>query len=453
MPNTTKNKRILFVGQALYNHWYLAQELCKIDWEAHVLNTDLNNSNANFYHGENFSFLREPLINPEKRLRFYFYALRHYDLFHFANSEGIVFLNQYDGIKKSKKGLLYGITHIVLTFLFTKILRWRLSRIYALVYLFGTKGSHWLLKIFAHHLPERWDILLIKKINKRIVYTNNGCLDGVLRSSFNKWSTPDNNPICSTICHYKNSEDICSDLKNKKWGEFRNNVADYQCLLGGNRVDYNISKKIHERPEVYALDKNFWNPDLLIPTNYLLPISKDTVKLFHSVGNFDSRSKLNIQTIKSTHIYFKTVEQLKEKGYNVDLIFFKDVPNKIIRYYQLQADIIVDMLTFGFFGANIREGLMLGKPCICYLRPEWLEQMRSEIPGYVDELPIINATPSTIENILIDLITNPAKRKDVGLKSRQFAEKWHASDVAAKKMASIYSKLILEKQQQIFNAI
>lgn len=446
MPEPLKNKSILFVGQAFYNHWYLAQELCKLGWKAHVLNTDTNNANANFYHGENFSFQTELLIPPAKKLRFYFYALRQYELFHFANYNGIVFLNQYDDkVNKKKKGLRYTITHWLLTFLFTKLIRWRLPYIYALVYFFGTKGSHWLLNKLAHHLPERWDILLIKKLNKKIVYTNNGCLDGVLKSSFNKWSTPDNKPICSTICHYKDREDICSDTLNKKWGEFRNSVADYQCLLGGNRADYNTSSKVHERPEVYALDKNFWTPHLLIPTNYTLPISKDTVKLFHSVGNFDSRHHQNKETIKSTHIYFDTVDQLKEKGYQVELIFFKDVPNKIIRYYQLQADIIVDMLSFGFFGANIREGLMLGKPCICYLRPEWLEQMRTEIPEYVEELPIISATPATIETILIDLITHPAKRNEVGLKSRAFAEKWHASDVAAKKMDTIYSELLLAK--------
>ena len=37
------------------------------------------------------------------------------------------------------------------------------------------------------------------------------------------------------------------------------------------------------------------------------------------------------------------------------------------------------MLTYGFFGAGAREAMMLGKPVVCYLRDEWLDQMRAEI--------------------------------------------------------------------------
>ena len=89
------------------------------------------------------------------------------------------------------------------------------------------------------------------------------------------------------------------------------------------------------------------------------------------------------------------------------------------------------MLTFGFFGANIREAMMLGKPTVCFLRPEWLEMMREEIPEYVDELPVISATPETIDEVLRTLINDKAKREEIGLRSREFAVKWHGSEKAA----------------------
>ncbi|MBA3664212.1 MAG: glycosyltransferase [Bacteroidetes bacterium] len=420
----------------------MSRELRKLGWKADQLNT-ASTTTDNFFHGHDLSFAEPELDTPEKRLRFYMDALCTYGIFHFANAHGIYFLTYYDHFSKTnKKGILYKTTGKILTFIFEKILRWNLSYIYRLYGFLGLELSHKLLKKYAHHLPYRWDILLIKKTGGKIVYTNNGCLDGVLKSSFVQWSTPDNNPICSTICHYKDRPDICSDAINTQWGEFRNKVADYQCLLGGNRVDYNISGKVHERPEVYCLDKEFWNPDILVPSNYLVPYDSSILKLYHAVGNFDGRNQKGIKTIKSTHIYFNVVDQLKQKGHKVELIFFKDVPNKILRYYQLQADVFVDMLSYGFFGANIREGLMLGKPCICYLRPEWLEQMRAEIPEYVDELPVINANPQTIESVLLDLINNPAKRKEIGVKSRLFAEKWHGSEAAAKKFNEIYSHLL-----------
>jgi glycosyltransferase involved in cell wall biosynthesis len=445
MPDTKiKSRSVLFVGQAFYNHWYLSRELRKLGWKADQLDM-ASTLNSDFFHGQDLSFADTKYNTPQKQLRFYLDSLCIYDIFHFANAHGIYFITTYDSLKDKPKGVLYKPTHTFFIFFFSKILRWNLSYIYRLATFLGTNRVNKLMLKYGHHLPERWDVLLIKKLGKKIVYTNNGCLDGVLKSSFAKWSTPDNSPICSTICHYKDREDICSDAINGRWGQFRNEVSDYQCLLGGNRADFNISEKVHERPEVYCLDKNFWSPDILIPTNYLLAIPPTTVKLFHSVGNFENRNQNGSKTIKSTHIYFEVVEKLKAKGLAVELIFFKDVPNKIIRYYQAQADIFVDMLSFGFFGANIREGMMLGKACVCNLRPEWMEQMRKEIPEYANELPVINATPQTVEAVLTDLINNPQKRKEIGERSRKFAEKWHSSDSAAKKFDEIYSKLLTQR--------
>jgi len=320
-------------------------------------------------------------------------AIRNYDIFHFSNAGGLYFSNYISEILRK----------LNLGYLGIKILR---------------------------------------KLGKKIVYSNNGCLDGVSQTSFSSWG-PES--VCD-ICVWKNNPSVCNDEKNLKWGKIRNELADYQITLGGNRKDYNDDPRVHEVPGFYCLDHEFWDPDILIPSNYLLPIEKSTIKILHAIGNFDSRTKGNDKkNIKSSHIYLPLIEQLKKEGYDVELIFFKDVPNKVFRYYQLQADIVVDMLTFGFFGANIREAMMLGKPCICFLRPEWLESMRKEIPEYVDELPVISATPDTIHEVLIDLIVNEEKRKEIGKKSREFAVKWHSAESGAKQLDKIYSNLLSNK--------
>jgi glycosyltransferase involved in cell wall biosynthesis len=126
----------------------------------------------------------------------------------------------------------------------------------------------------------------------------------------------------------------------------------------------------------------------------------------------------------------------------VEMIFFQDVPNLKLRYYEAQADIVVDMLTFGFFGATVREAMMLGKPAVCYLRPEWLESMREQIPAYVDELPVVSATPDTIHDVLQDLIDHPAKRQEIGRRGREFAVKWHSAEAGARRFDQIYSELL-----------
>jgi glycosyltransferase involved in cell wall biosynthesis len=144
------------------------------------------------------------------------------------------------------------------------------------------------------------------------------------------------------------------------------------------------------------------------------------------------------------------IEKLKKENYPIELVFFYNVPNKEITYYQAQIDIIVDLLTFGWFGATIREGLMMGKVCVCYIRPKWAEYIAKTFPEYADyirELPVISATPDTIEEVLRDLLDNPEKRVKIGKRSREFAIKWHSSKVAAEKLDRVYS-MILEKANQ-----
>lgn len=436
----TRRRSVLYVGQSFYHHWYLSRELRKIGWKADQLNIDPNLESQKFYHGQDYDFNEASLKEPHQRLNFFMRAILDYDIFHFANAHGIYFLTDFDNPQYKRS--FFGIRLIsrFVMFILNNIIKWRVDSLYSMVYFIGFKRTISILKRYSYCLPDRWDIFLLKKIGKKIVYTHSGCLDGVSQTSFRKWTTELSESVCD-ICPYKDDANVCSDEKNLAWGKFRNEIVDYQCTCGGNRVDYNISPSLHEVPQVVCLDKNFWSPDIIVPTNYKLPLADNTVKIYHAVGNFDNRSA-GIKTIKSTHIYVPLIENLKKEGFNIELLFFKDVPNKILRYYQSQADIFVDMLTYGFLGANIREGLMLGKPCVCYLRPVWLEQMKQEIPEYVNELPIVNANPNNIREVLIDLITHPEKRKEIGKKSREFAVKWHSSDNAAIVFDKIYSDLI-----------
>jgi glycosyltransferase involved in cell wall biosynthesis len=100
------------------------------------------------------------------------------------------------------------------------------------------------------------------------------------------------------------------------------------------------------------------------------------------------------------------------------------------------------MLTFGWFGANIREAMMLGKPAVCYLRPSWLEQVREQVPGYVEELPVVSATPETVHAIVSELLDHPERRRELGEAGREFALKWHSSAAAARRFDEIYSELL-----------
>jgi hypothetical protein len=380
---------VLFAGQSYYHAWYLSRELRKLDWQADVLNWDPNPAAYLYYHGEDI-LLTYDGRHLLKHALFYARALRRYDIFHFSNRNGFCL-------------------------------------------------SHTLHDRVARRFGPAAEIMLLKRLGKKIVYSNTGCLDGVLQSTFDAWGPE---PTCE-ICPWRSIPDICSDESNRAWGELRNSLADYQVTTGGNRGDFNDDPSVHEVPEFYCLDPNVWRPDLPIPDKHRLPYRPDTLKLYHAVGNAATRVAAGTrQSLKSTHIWFPLVEQLKTEGRDVELVYVTDVPNMTVRYYQLQSDVICDMLTFGWFGANIREAMMLGKPAICYLRPSWIEQVRREVPGYVEELPVVSATPETARDVLLELMDDPAKRQELGERGREFALKWHSAQAAARRFDQIYSELL-----------
>lgn len=383
-------KSVLFVGQAYYNAWYLSRSLRKLGWQADLLNWDQNPASQIYYHGEDYKFEYKEERDLYPQLAFYIRTLVHYDVFHFSNAHGIVF---------------------------------------------GFQLHSW----FKKHFGEFFEIRLLKQLGKKIVYSNNGCLDGVSQTAFSKWGST---PVCS-VCRWRSEPSVCSDERNLTWGEFRNSVADFQCLLGGNRVDFNDAPTVHEVPEFYCLDKDIWHPRLAIPEAFRLSSAqKETVWLYHAVGNKSDRTTDEGVNIKSSHIYLPVITKLKQEGLSLELLEPTGIPNKEVRFLQAQADIFLDMLTYGWFGANAREAMMLGKPVICYIRPEWLESLREEIPEYADELPIISATPETIEHVLRDLISNPEKRREIGMRGREFAMKWHSAEAAGRRFNEIYSELL-----------
>jgi len=392
-PARTKG-RVLYVGQNLYQTWHLSRALRKLGWKADVLNWDQAEQNQIFYDGEDFRlrFGQNAMLNVLRNLKFYARSLSNYDIFHFSNAHCMHF------------------------------------------------GSP-LHSFCGRHFGDYSEVRLLKRFpwHKKIVYSTNGCLDGCSQTSFSRWG-----PIntCS-ICKWRDDPSVCSDERNLAWGKIRNSLAEYVVTFDYSPTDYNVAPNVHVVPEFYCIDHLQWTPDLLIPANCRLPFSEDTVKIYHSVGNFESRTEaVSHRNIKCTHIYLPLVDRLKREGYKVELVFFHDVPHRKLRYYQAQADIVVDMLTTGWFGANVREAMMLGKPAVCFLRPEWMDNMRKQVPGYAEELPVVSATPDTVYNVLKGLIENPEKRREIGARSRKFAVKWHSAEAGARRFNQIYSELL-----------
>lgn len=188
-----------------------------------------------------------------------------------------------------------------------------------------------------------------------------------------------------------------------------------------------------------CLDSEFWKPDLNIPEAHRVERRPGELLVYHGVGNYEER-KRGDRNIKGTQAVFAAIEKLQREGIPVRLIFCTNVPNRDVRFYQAQADIVVDQLNAGRYGANAREAMMLGKPTICYLH-------KTPMPGEshskaLIECPLVSATEETVYVELKRLLEDANLRTEIGRRSRIFALKWHSADAAAERYERVYDSMV-----------
>lgn len=179
-----------------------------------------------------------------------------------------------------------------------------------------------------------------------------------------------------------------------------------------------------------AIDCDELSPlsDEEIPEKFLLPPT-DSLRIYHSFGNSDVRGD-----VKGTEYVKKAVEQLQLEGHKVEFLFFDKVPNTEIKYYQAQADIIVDQLLCGWHGSTGAECLAMGKPVITYVRPE-VRKIKSSHP-------IIEASPDTILSVLRGLVVNRDELDAISVASRDYALKTHDYRIIAQNLKQLYRGIL-----------
>lgn len=179
---------------------------------------------------------------------------------------------------------------------------------------------------------------------------------------------------------------------------------------------------------IYAL-----NPDLLnvLPSRarflpYAIVDLKDWSFLGTQKGSSFVPHVIHAPThreVKGTKYILSAVERLKNEGLQFDFTLVSGLENKEARKIYEKADILIDQLLAGFYGGLSVELMALGKPVICYLREEDLIHLPEEMRL---ELPIINAEPDTVYNVLKSIIIDKkSELHELGMRSRKFVENWH----------------------------
>jgi hypothetical protein len=278
------------------------------------------------------------------------------------------------------------------------------------------------------------DFIELRQQGVKIGYTISGCLDGVAQSSVGRWT----GGLCDK-CVWQENPAICSDRGNLAWGHKVAMFCDLIATEAFPALDYQAGPLCFREPLTSVLDQDFWHPDLVVPAQYKLARAADELIVYHAVGNFETRA-VGGRNVKGTGAVLAAVDRLRREGMNVRLEFVSKVPNRDVRFIQVQADVIVDQLNHGRYGATAREGMMLGRPTICHINKseynaaDRLESMR--------ECPLVPANEETIYDVLKALLQDPARRHAISRASREYAVKWHSAEACAARFERVYDALM-----------
>lgn len=245
----------------------------------------------------------------------------------------------------------------------------------------------------------------------RIVYLPAGCRNERLRED---WEKIDGGNVCLN-CGYA---DRCDDAVNSANFDLVRRATDLR--VGW---DPQITKEYSQTFFRYkSLDLDVFHPGITIPPHLRIERESPTsLIILHSYVMGD-RNWMG-RNIKGSLAVGDAVERLRSEGYDVQLVNPTNVQSSEMRFLQSQADVVVDQLIYGIWGSTSLESLALGRPVVCYLRPEWQIFLADLFPE-CKEMPIVSADTSSILDVLRNLVADSSLRDDLGKKGRRFAEQF-----------------------------
>lgn len=144
----------------------------------------------------------------------------------------------------------------------------------------------------------------------------------------------------------------------------------------------------------------------------------------------------SIGVVKGTRFVLKAVEELRDEGLSFEFKLIQGLPHAAAQEWYHKADVIVDQLLIGATGVLTLEGWALGKPVVVNLRDELFK------PFYqTNELPVANANPDTIKDVLRRLIKDYEWRHHLSLAGRSNVEKFHDIETIVNQHIELYDEV------------
>lgn len=153
----------------------------------------------------------------------------------------------------------------------------------------------------------------------------------------------------------------------------------------------------------------------------------NTIKLLHAPTH---------QGNKGTRFIEDAISKLITEGFNIDFKLVSNVTHTELIQEYIKCDIFIDQVLGGWYGTASIEAMAIGRPTVCFIRESYFDFI-----NYANIIPIINANPETIYEVLRKAIIEKEKLPEIGLRSRKFVEEVHDVRKLTRRLIAIYRSL------------
>jgi hypothetical protein len=146
----------------------------------------------------------------------------------------------------------------------------------------------------------------------------------------------------------------------------------------------------------------------------------------------------NHRGFKGTEYILAAIEQLLDEGLDIELVLIEGVQNsEVRRILTADVDVLADQIVATGYALNAIEGMAAGLPVVANLEDDRLTAVLRRY-SYLDECPILSATPETVCARLRSLVVDPDLRERLGRAAAAYAAKYHSDETAAFQYGEIY---------------